>query len=139
MANALYDPGRNHFGIADVNWVGHDIRGWLIDHADYAATYNIATNEYLSTIPDAGKVNGAAGTAVIGRTMVGGIADATDLTFPAVSGDVSEDVVLGRWVTASADSFLLVFIDQATGLPVTPNTGDIVVRWADTGNKIFKL
>ena len=31
------------------------------------------------------------------------------------------------------------FIDTATGLPITPNGGDIIVTWDNGANKIFKL
>ena len=36
-------------------------------------------------------------------------------------------------------SRLIAFIDTATGLPVTPNGGDIVVEWSNGAVKIFKL
>lgn len=139
MANALYDFGRTHFGIADINWPADDIRGWLVDHNDYTA-FNLTTNEKLVSVATIARVKEAALT---GKTIVGGVCDATDLTFTAVSGDLSEDVILGKYIATGVapgdDSLLMVFIDQATGLPVQPNTGDIVVRWSETGNKIFKL
>lgn len=41
--------------------------------------------------------------------------------------------------TYSTESPLIAFIDTATGLPVTPNGGDITVAWDSGANKIFKL
>ncbi|GAI46620.1 unnamed protein product, partial [marine sediment metagenome] len=34
---------------------------------------------------------------------------------------------------------LIALIDTATGLPVTPNDGDITIAWDNGANKIFKL
>lgn len=135
MANALFDYGRNHFLLGDVNWVGHRIDCFLVDDNTYT-NKNLTTNEFLTSLNAGSRV---ASTTLAGKTAVAGVADANDITFTAVSGAVSEELVLVRFVTGDADSYLLVFIDQATGLPVTPNTGDIVVRWSDTTNKIFKL
>jgi hypothetical protein len=39
----------------------------------------------------------------------------------------------------AATSPLIAYIDTATGLPVTPNGGDITVTWDNGSNKIFKL
>lgn len=78
--------------------------------------------------------------ALTGKTADGtGVADATDATLTAVTGDQSEYLGLVKFVTGDADSPLIALIDTATGLPVTPNGGDIVVRWSDGPNKIFKL
>jgi len=41
--------------------------------------------------------------------------------------------------TYSMESPLLAFLDSVTGLPVTPNGGDITVAWDNGANKIFKL
>ena len=34
---------------------------------------------------------------------------------------------------------LIANIDVATGLPITPSGGDIIVQWDTGANKIFKL
>ena len=68
-----------------------------------------------------------------------GVADAPDVTFLAVTGAVCEAIVIVKWVTEAADSPLIAYIDSATGLPVTPNTGDIQITWDSGANKIFKL
>jgi hypothetical protein len=36
-------------------------------------------------------------------------------------------------------SLLIFYIDTATGLPCTPNGGNITVAWDSGANKIFKL
>jgi len=46
---------------------------------------------------------------------------------------------LVRFVTVDGDSYMLLYIDTATGLPVTPNGGDINVNWDNGANKIAKI
>jgi hypothetical protein len=62
-----------------------------------------------------------------------------DITFTSVSGPSVEAIVLFRWVSSPTDSPLIAFIDTGTGLPITPNGGDIIVTWDSGPNKIFKV
>jgi hypothetical protein len=56
-----------------------------------------------------------------------------------VSGASVEAIAIYQDTGNEATSRLIAYIDTATGLPVTPNGGDINLNW-DTGvNKIFKL
>lgn len=135
MANALYDKGREGFLGGEIDWEGDVIRAVLIDAGDY--TVNLATHQFLSDIPPAARVAVSAGLA--GKTAVNGVADANDLTFPAVSGDPAEALVIFQDTGTEGTSRLIAYIDTATGLPVTPNGGDISVAWDDRANKIFKL
>ena len=57
----------------------------------------------------------------------------------AVSGTSIEAIIIYKEGASDAASPLLAFIDTATGLPITPNTGDIIVNWDNGANKIFKL
>ena len=50
----------------------------------------------------------------------------------------SNSVTTGDWESFIAKD-LVAYIDGATGLPVTPNTGDIGIAWDSGANKIFKL
>lgn len=135
MANTLYDTGRAAFLGADVDWLVDDIRIILIDAADY--TVNLATDDFLNDIPGAARVatSGSLGS----KTSTAGVADAADVTFTAVTGDVSEAIVIYKHTGTETTSQLIAYIDSATGLPVTPNGGDITVAWDNGSNKIFKL
>jgi hypothetical protein len=135
MANALYDKGREGFLAGEIDWDTGVIKAILIDTADYAV--NLATHQFLSDIPGAARV--ATSAALTGKTTTGGIADAADLTFPAVNGDPSEALVLYQDNGAEGTSRLIAYIDTATGLPVIPNGGDIIVAWDNGPNKIFKI
>lgn len=135
MANALYDTGRDAFLNGNIDWVADDIRGILIDTALY--TVNLVTDDFLDDVP-AGAREGTI-TALSGKSSNAGIADATDLTFVTVSGATVEALVLYRHTGVESTSQLIAYIDTATGLPVTPNGGDVVIIWDDGADKIFKL
>lgn len=135
MANALYGKGREGFLDGSIDWDTDDIRVILIDAADY--TVSIDVDDNLDDIPAAARV--AVSGALTGKTVTLGVADATDVTFSAVSGDVSEALVIYKHTGVETTSRLIAYIDSATGLPVTPNGGDIQVQWDSGANKIFKL
>jgi hypothetical protein len=139
MANLLYDKAREKFLSGGINWgvgtAGDVIKAVLVDTAAYTVAQ--ATHEFLSDIPAGDRI--ATSAAFTGKTVVGGVADADNLTFPAVTGDPSEALVIIKDTGSAATSPLIAYIDSATGLPVTPNGGDISVTWDNGANKIFKL
>ncbi len=137
MSNQLYGKGRNKFAQGDIHWKasgGDTIKAILVDAADY--TVQIDTHEFLSDVPVAARVATAQLT-LLDPAL--GVCDAQDLTFPAVSGDPSEALIIYKDTGVEGTSPLIAYIDQATGLPVTPNGGDITVQWDNGANKIFKL
>ena len=135
MANVLYDKGRQGFLDGSIDWDTDDIRAILIDTADY--TVNLATDDNLDDIPGAARV--AVSAALSGKTVVDGVADAADVTFSAVTGDQCEALVLYKHTGTESTSRLIAYIDSATGLPVTPNGGDIQILWSAGDDKIFRL
>jgi hypothetical protein len=135
MANSLYDKGRQGFLDGSIDWDTDDIRVILIDTNDY--TVDLASHDNLDDIPSAARV--AVSGALTGKTVTNGIADADDVTFSAVTGDQCEAIVLYKHTGVETTSRLIAYIDSATGLPVTPNGGDIEVQWDNGANKIFKL
>jgi len=135
MANALYDNGREGFLDGTIDWDNDDIRAILIDTDDY--TVNLATHDNLDDIPADARV--AVSGALTGKSVTNGIADADNITWSSVTGDECEAVVLYKHTGVESTSRLIAYIDSATGLPVTPNGGNIEVQWADTADKIFKL
>lgn len=135
MANELYDHGRQGFLDGSIDWDTDDIRAILIDTDDY--TVDLAAHDNLDDIPAAARV--AVSGALTGKTVAAGVADADNVTFSSVTGDQSEALVLYKHTGVESTSRLIAYIDSATGLPVTPNGGDIQVQWADGDDKIFKL
>lgn len=135
MSSFIYDKARQAFLEGGIAWLTDDIRAILVDLADY--TPNQATHEFLQDVPAAARV--AVSGALTGKTSTSGVADADDKTFTAVSGDQSEAILLYKHTGNEATARLIALIDTATGLPVTPNGNDVITRWDNGANKIFKL
>lgn len=135
MANALYDKGRESFLKGEISWSGDSIKAALVDTATYTA--DLANDQFLSDIPSGERV--ATSANLTNKTTVAGVADADDITYTSVSGDQSEALVIYQDTGTPSTSRLIAYIDSATGLPVTPNGGDIQVQWDNGASKIFKL
>lgn len=135
MANALYDKGRQAFLEGSIDWLTDNIKVVLVDAADY--TVNLATDNALDDIAAGARVatSGNLGS----KTSTDGVADAADVTLTSVTGDPSEALVIYKDSGVESTSLLIAYIDTATGLPVTPNGGNIDIVWDDGANKIFKL
>ena len=135
MANALYGKGREKFLTGAINWSSDNIKAVLVDVADY--TVAIDTHEFLSDIPSAGRV--ATSANLSSKTTALGVAGCGNFAFSAVTGDPSEAIVFYKDTGTASTSPLIAYLDTATGLPVTPNGGDINIV-IDTGsNKLFRL
>ena len=135
MANALYGLGREGFLAGDIDWDADTIKATLADAADYTVSID-ADNDYAD-VTGAGRV--AESSAFTTKTVTLGTADADNITWSAVSGDVSELIIIWQDTTVEATSRLIAAIDTASGLPVTPNGGDITVTWESSGDYIFTL
>lgn len=135
MANSLYDRGRQGFLAADIDWDANDIRLILIDEAD--DTIDLAADEDLADRASGARV--ATSSSFGSKTTTAGVADAADVTLSSVTGDVSESIDIYQHTGTESTSLLIANIDTATGLPVTPNGGNITIQWDSGANKIFKL
>ena len=135
MANALYDKGREGFLDGSIDWDTNDIRLILIDEAD--DTIDLAVDDNLDDRAAPSRV--ATSGAFASKTVTNGVADAADVTLSAVSGDQSESIDIYKHTGTEATARLICNIDTATGLPVTPNGGDITIQFDSGANKIFKL
>jgi hypothetical protein len=133
--NSLYGKGRDRFANADIDWTVDTIRVYLIDLDLYPLQIDI--DEFLSEIPTAAKV---AFAILSGKSSSLGVCDANDSLFSSVTGAVCEALVLVKWTGDESTSALIAYLDTAvSGLPVTPNGGDISITWDNGANRIFKL
>ena len=145
MANALYDKARESFLSQNpaLDWDTDTIKVTLIDTGNY--TVNLSTHQYMNTNTVAAAAKVGSAVTLGSKTVTSGVADAADATFSAVSGATVEAIIIwkdggGGGTSASGTTDpLIAYIDTATGLPVTPNGGDITVQWDNGANKIFKL
>lgn len=103
----------------------------------YAALVDTGTYTYSSAHQYYSSLSGIVGTdQEIGSvTLTNGVIDGADVTFSAVSGNTVEALVLYRKNAGANTTWQLVaYIDTGvTGLPVTPNGGDIPVTWNASG------
>lgn len=134
MANALFSAGRE--GVLDrtIDATASTLTVALVRGYAFSAAH-----KFVSDLTGAGG-SVVASSALTSKTYTSGVLDAADVTFSAVaSGTACSCLVVYNNTGTDAASRLLAFIDTATGLPVTPNGGDVDVAWDNGSNKIFKL
>lgn len=143
MANALFDPGREGFLAGEIDWNTASIKVALTRGYTFAAA-----NKFFSDFTAAGGTVAATSAALTGIAVTSGVADASDITFTAVGAGAAitgilvyqASAVTGGADVAAAAQRLIAWYDTGTGLPVTPNGGDIIVAWGNVaGTLIFKL
>lgn len=137
MANALYPiwKGALLTGEASAALDGSGTTGV------YAALVDTGTYTYSAAHDFYNDLSGVVGTdQEIGtKSYTAGVFDGANVTFSSVSGASAEAIVL-YVKTAGANTTwrLVAYIDTGvTGLPVTPNGGDITISWNASG--IFAL
>lgn len=135
MANSLYESGRAGFLTGSVDWDTNTFALYLIDHG--TDTPNVSTDDNVDDLLVGARIGGK-GTMTT-STPGAGVADATDVTLTAVSGASAESINIFKDTGVESTSTLVVYIDTATGLPVTPNGGNINIVWDNGTNRIFKL
>ena len=144
MANALYPKFKTALLKAGLDLSTVVIRAVLVNTTAADGTGNFytyaATHEFLDSVPSAARIG--APQSLANKTFTApaeGVFDADDVTFPAVTGSNAEALVIYAEGTLDTNRRLIAFIDTATGLPVTPNGGDITVTWDSGANRIFAL
>lgn len=130
MANALYSAAKESFLKAEIDFDVDNIKAVLTRDVP-----DTANDQFLSDVAS----TVATSANLTGITTTGGVLDSTaDVTFSAVaSGAAINYLLLYQDTGVAASSRLIAAIDDAAGLPVTPNGGDIQVQWNASG--IFAL
>lgn len=101
-------------------------------------TPNYSTHQYLGVAVSGGDIVAQSGTFTTLASSLG-TANADPETLPSVSGSAFSQVLIYSFITDNNSSPLILNINGVSGLPCTPNGGNIVLQW-DTGtNKIFTL
>ena len=120
MANTLTVNARVRMLSGDFNWENDVIKVILT-----SSQYNYqASHETLSDISPVGRVTQP--VVLQNKTITAdGAADADDVTIPSVSGDTITRIFLFTDTGVADTSKLIAMIDTATGLPLTPNGGDV--------------
>jgi hypothetical protein len=133
MANAIYPLYKQALldGSANTDINDLTVKVALVDTGVY--TYS-AAHEFLTSL------TGVVGTAqtIAATTVANGLFDGDNVTYTTVTGNSVEALVIYIDTTVAGTSRLVAYIDNGvTGLPVTPNGGDITVTWSVSG--IFQL
>ncbi len=133
MANALYDSGRNAFLTAGINWLTDTIKVALVD-GNYVPS--LGADQFWS----------AAAPHVVGTpvqlaspTAVAGLAGAAAATFPGLTGNQANFIVIYKDTGDPTTSLLIACIDTAPLLPVVPAGQDVTITWDPIFGGIFKL
>lgn len=132
MANALYDKGREGFLDGSIDFDTDDIRLALVS-AGYVFS---AAHDFVD---DLGANIVARSSALTGKTVTSGVANSSAVTLSAVAGAQVTGIVMYKYNASDASARLIAYWDTGTGLPVTPNGGDITINPDSGANKWFKL
>lgn len=135
MANALYPLWKEQLlqFTTNNNLSSGTVKVALIDTGTY--TYSAAHQFWSSaSASDVGTPQ-----TLTGKTFTNGVFDSTtNPIFTAVTGNSIEALIIYIDTGVEATSPLVAYIDTSvTGLPVTPNGGDITITWNASG--IFAL
>jgi len=134
MANALYPKWKEQLlqFTANNNMSSGTVKVALVDTGVY--TYS-STDQFWTAVSSA-----SVGTpqTIGSKTFTNGVFDGGDVTFTTVTGSSVEALVIWIDTGTPSTSPLVAYIDTSvTGLPVTPNGGDITITWNASG--IFAL
>ncbi len=131
MANAIYPKYKEAILAASANV---SLTTGTVKVALSTAAYNSAHDFY-----DDVSANSIGTPQTIGSTTVtNGLFDGNDVTFTSVSGSQVTSLIIYIDTGSAATARLVTFLDtNVTGLPVTPNGGNISITWNASG--IFQL
>jgi hypothetical protein len=108
-----------------VDFNADDIDASLLDQTD-SGTITSASVDYDEV--DTPTVVATAETTI--SSITNGVVSISAVTFTAVTGDAADYLVIWKNSGTPATSPLIITWDSATtGLPVTPNGGDITATW----------
>lgn len=138
MANAIYPLYKQALLAGDAN---SDLDNNTSTDGVYVALIDTGTYTYSAAHQFYSSLSGIVGTPqrITSPTVTNGVLDGGDVTFTAVSGASVEALAIYRQNSGANTTWRLVaYIDTGvTGLPVTPNGGDITISWNASG--IFSL
>ena len=135
MANTSQNSTKNNLwnsGIPDLTTL--TVKAMFIDNADDTV---VAGDDFIDDILSAARVPAIASAPALASKTNGVVAvgtfDAADTTFTSLTGDASEQLILFEDSGVESTSDIICFWDTATGLPLTPNGGNVTVVWNASG------
>lgn len=134
MSNFMYDSGMSRCLGTGLNWTSTPYDIYLIDTALYTPSSSGHSN--MTHVASAAIISGP--VALSGKAIVAGAADANDPTFTTVVGPTCEAMIIAEHTGTSSTDTLILYIDNATGLPITPNGGNLIYVIDSGVNRLFK-
>lgn len=133
MSSAVFPKAKERALGAGLDLVSLDIRVMLV-----LSTYTYdAADEFVA---DLGAVDNGRSAALGTKSITNGIFDAADSTLNATAGTASNALVLFIHTGVDATARLIAYIDNAVGLPFTPEAGQACpIVWDNGASKIFTL
>lgn len=133
MANAIYPKYKQSILNGDTNsaLTGTGSTGLFVALVDTGTYTYSAAHQFYSSL------SGVVGTdqEITNVTLTSGVIDGDNVTFTSVTGASVEALVLYRKNAGANTTWRLVaYLDTGqTGLPVTPNGGNITITWDGSG------
>lgn len=133
MTSAVFPKAKEQLLQAGLNLNSGDIRVMLV-----RSTYSYdAADEFVS---DLGAVDNGRSAALAGKSFTNGVFDANDSTLNATAANASNALVLFLHTGNDATARLIAYLDDAVGLPFTPEASQTCpIVWDNGANKIFAL
>lgn len=123
--NQVYDAAYDRSGTKLFDWPVDPYKMALIDTAFYTFSKAHVT---MTDVPSGARV--AVSGFLSGKSCShGGICTASNLTYANVTGANAEALIIYEARSSDATSLLAVYIEDAQGLPVLPNSGNIDIIW----------
>lgn len=134
MANAWYPLYKQNV-LAGTS--GYDLDNDNATDGPFCALIDTGTYTYSSSHDFYSDLSGVVGTdqRITSPTVTNGTFDGSDLVFTSVSGSTVEALIIYRHNAGANTTWpVVLYIDSSvTGLPVTPNGGNINVNWNASG------
>jgi hypothetical protein len=131
MASAIYPSFKEKILQGQIDLSTVVVRAVLVDTGVYSfSTAHDAYNDLSGII-------GTESPAMASKTFTGGTFDAADYSFTSVTGNTAEAIVYFVDSGTTSTDWLIVFVDSGSGLPFTPNGGNLNVTV--NGSGIFTL
>lgn len=135
MAGALFYKSKEKLLSGSIHMLTDTIKLVLVDHTDHDP--DVTTDEYLSAIDAAGRV--ATSGQLQNPTVTNGVFDADDIVISSVSGHAFDSIVVFKDTGDAATSPLIAKITDGSGLPGTPDGGNVTITFSSAASKIFAI
>ena len=134
MANGLFASYRTLVLGAGLNTSSLTINAIFIDATDDIPV--LATDDFFDDLAGTPVPVEASAPALASKTLgvvAAGVFDAADTVFTSLSGDQVEQLIIYEDSGTESTSDLIAMWDTATGIPLTPNGGNVTVVWSASG------